>query len=194
MIFKFDIYFKSLKILIYFYLLHMIQWSMRFEEEEVRAVALGSSWVGAVTSLNFLCIGWFTGIVTTLLCFWDLLIYFQLKRWTQFVIYIFFVCLQRHVVYLDGPVVTAWGFGDELAVVTYSYTIIHLDKNRIFSITFCSADNIYKNGRRKFSMLETSVNDVEGGESGKWSGKGGVEVVERGGCDVLWESCWDYRG
>lgn len=27
---------------------------MRFEEEEVRAVALGSSWVAAVTSLNFL--------------------------------------------------------------------------------------------------------------------------------------------
>lgn len=27
---------------------------MRFEEEEVRAVTLGSSWVAAVTSLNFL--------------------------------------------------------------------------------------------------------------------------------------------
>lgn len=27
---------------------------MRFEEEEVRAVALGTSWVAAVTSLNFL--------------------------------------------------------------------------------------------------------------------------------------------
>lgn len=27
---------------------------MRFEEEEVRAVALGNSWVAAVTSLNFL--------------------------------------------------------------------------------------------------------------------------------------------
>lgn len=27
---------------------------MRFEEEEVRAVALGTAWVAAVTSLNFL--------------------------------------------------------------------------------------------------------------------------------------------
>ncbi|PWA76140.1 transducin family protein / WD-40 repeat family protein [Artemisia annua] len=36
------------------------EWSMRFEEEEVRAVALGSSWFAAVTSLNFLRIGWFT--------------------------------------------------------------------------------------------------------------------------------------
>ncbi|CAK9147891.1 unnamed protein product [Ilex paraguariensis] len=30
------------------------EWSMRFEEEEVRAVALGTVWVAAVTSLNFL--------------------------------------------------------------------------------------------------------------------------------------------
>lgn len=27
---------------------------MRFDEEEVRAVALGTAWVAAVTSLNFL--------------------------------------------------------------------------------------------------------------------------------------------
>lgn len=27
---------------------------MRFEEEEVRAVALGNAWVAAITSLNFL--------------------------------------------------------------------------------------------------------------------------------------------
>lgn len=27
---------------------------MRFEEEEVRAVALGSGWVAAITNLNFL--------------------------------------------------------------------------------------------------------------------------------------------
>lgn len=32
---------------------------MRFEDEEVRAVALGTSWVAAVTNLNFLRI--FTG-------------------------------------------------------------------------------------------------------------------------------------
>ena len=31
-----------------------IQWSMRFEEEEVKVVALGTSWVAAITSLNFL--------------------------------------------------------------------------------------------------------------------------------------------
>lgn len=30
------------------------QWSMRFEEEEVKVVALGNTWVAAVTSLNFL--------------------------------------------------------------------------------------------------------------------------------------------
>ena len=30
------------------------QWSMRFEGEEVKVVALGTSWVAAVTSLNFL--------------------------------------------------------------------------------------------------------------------------------------------
>ncbi|KAI3777496.1 hypothetical protein L1987_47296 [Smallanthus sonchifolius] len=65
------------------------EWYMRFEEEEVRAVALGSSWVAAVTSLNFLRIFTEGG-------------------------------LQRHVVSLDGPVVTASGFGDELVVVTHS--------------------------------------------------------------------------
>ncbi|CAI9786763.1 unnamed protein product [Fraxinus pennsylvanica] len=30
------------------------EWSMRFEDEEVRALALGSAWIAAVTSLNFL--------------------------------------------------------------------------------------------------------------------------------------------
>ncbi|KAG8387949.1 hypothetical protein BUALT_Bualt02G0074400 [Buddleja alternifolia] len=30
------------------------EWSMRFEGEEVRAIALGSAWIAAVTSLNFL--------------------------------------------------------------------------------------------------------------------------------------------
>ncbi|KAL4584152.1 hypothetical protein LXL04_008743 [Taraxacum kok-saghyz] len=65
------------------------EWSMRFEEEEVRAVALGTYWVAAITSLNFLRIFTDAG-------------------------------LQRHVVSLDGPVVTASGFGDELAIVTHS--------------------------------------------------------------------------
>lgn len=32
----------------------IFQWSMRFEEEEVKAVALGTGWVAAVTSLNVL--------------------------------------------------------------------------------------------------------------------------------------------
>ena len=30
------------------------EWCTRFESEEVRAVALGATWVAAVTSLNFL--------------------------------------------------------------------------------------------------------------------------------------------
>lgn len=30
------------------------QWSMRFEGEEVKVVALGTAWVAAITSLNFL--------------------------------------------------------------------------------------------------------------------------------------------
>lgn len=30
------------------------QWSMRFEGEEVKVVALGASWVAAITSRNFL--------------------------------------------------------------------------------------------------------------------------------------------
>ena len=40
-----------LKINFYFF---QIQWSMRFEGEEVKVVALGVGWVAAVTSLNFL--------------------------------------------------------------------------------------------------------------------------------------------
>lgn len=35
-------------------LTNAIQWSMRFEDEEVKVVALGTAWVAAVTSLNFL--------------------------------------------------------------------------------------------------------------------------------------------
>jgi hypothetical protein len=31
-----------------------MQWSMRLEGEEVKAVALGTSWVAAITSFNFL--------------------------------------------------------------------------------------------------------------------------------------------
>ncbi|CAM8902592.1 unnamed protein product [Rhodiola kirilowii] len=65
------------------------EWSMRFEGEEVKAVALGTAWVAAVTSLNFLRIFTEGG-------------------------------LQRSILSLDGPVVTAAGLRDELAVVTHA--------------------------------------------------------------------------
>ncbi|XP_057952371.1 protein ENHANCER OF LHP1 1 [Malania oleifera] len=65
------------------------EWSMRFEEEEVKVVALCSGWVSAITSLNFLRVFTEGG-------------------------------LQRYVISLDGPVVTASGFKDELAVVTHA--------------------------------------------------------------------------
>ncbi|KAM0982842.1 hypothetical protein ACFX2J_015585 [Malus domestica] len=65
------------------------EWSMRLEGEEVKVVALGTSWVAAITSLNFLRIFTESG-------------------------------LQKHVLSLDGPVVTASGFKDELAIVTHA--------------------------------------------------------------------------
>ncbi|XP_068637138.1 protein ENHANCER OF LHP1 1-like [Aristolochia californica] len=65
------------------------EWSMRFEEEEVKVVALGDGWVAAVTDLNFLRIFSVAG-------------------------------LQRHIISLDGPVLTAAGFKDELAIVTFA--------------------------------------------------------------------------
>ncbi|KAG9448593.1 hypothetical protein H6P81_008558 [Aristolochia fimbriata] len=65
------------------------EWSMRFEEEEVKAVALGDSWVAAITDLNFLRVFSVGG-------------------------------LQRHIISLDGPVLTAAGFKDELAIVTHA--------------------------------------------------------------------------
>ncbi|KAE8716446.1 Transducin family protein / WD-40 repeat family protein isoform 2 [Hibiscus syriacus] len=64
------------------------EWYMRFEGEEVRAVALGSTWVAAITSLNFLRIFTNGG-------------------------------LQKHILSLNGPVVTAAGFNDELAIVNH---------------------------------------------------------------------------
>ncbi|CAN6578520.1 unnamed protein product [Malus baccata var. baccata] len=64
-------------------------WSMRLEGEEVKVVALGTAWVAAITSLNFLRIFTDSG-------------------------------LQKHVLSLDGPVVTASGFKDELAIVTHA--------------------------------------------------------------------------
>ncbi|KAL6175383.1 hypothetical protein ACLB2K_052024 [Fragaria x ananassa] len=65
------------------------EWSMRLEGEEVKVVALGTTWVAAVTSLNFIRVFTIGG-------------------------------LQRHVLSLDGPVVTASGFKDELAIVTHA--------------------------------------------------------------------------
>ncbi|XP_077215242.1 transducin family protein / WD-40 repeat family protein [Tasmannia lanceolata] len=65
------------------------EWSMRFEAEEVKVVAIGTGWVAAVTSLNFLRIFTEGG-------------------------------LQRYILSLDGPVVTAAGSKDQLAIVTHA--------------------------------------------------------------------------
>ncbi|KAL8474796.1 hypothetical protein ACS0TY_031289 [Phlomoides rotata] len=83
------------------------EWSMRFEGEEVRAIALGSGWVAAITSLNFLRIFTEGG-------------------------------LQRHILCLDGPVVTAVGNKDELAIVTHVSPSLPTDEQmlefRVFNI------------------------------------------------------------
>ncbi|CAA2976363.1 WD repeat and HMG-box DNA-binding 1 [Olea europaea subsp. europaea] len=83
------------------------EWSMRFEDEEVRALALGSDWIAAVTSLHFLRIFTEGG-------------------------------LQRYVLSLDGPVVAAVGFKNELAVVTHSSPSLPSDDQmlefRVFNI------------------------------------------------------------
>ncbi|KAM0848004.1 hypothetical protein ACQ4PT_054654 [Festuca glaucescens] len=65
------------------------EWSMRFEGEEVKSVALGAGWVAAVTSSNFLRIFTEGG-------------------------------LQMHIISVSGPVVTAAGHGDQLAIVTHA--------------------------------------------------------------------------
>ncbi|KAK1296971.1 hypothetical protein QJS10_CPB15g01087 [Acorus calamus] len=65
------------------------EWSMRFEVEEVKVVALGVGWIAAVTSLNFLRIFTEGG-------------------------------LQRHIISLHGPVVTAAGFKDQLAIISHA--------------------------------------------------------------------------
>ncbi|XP_022968783.1 WD repeat and HMG-box DNA-binding protein 1 [Cucurbita maxima] len=69
------------------------EWSMRFDGEEVKVVAVGTRWVAAFTSLNYLRIFTDGG-------------------------------LQKHILSLDGPVVTASGFKDELAFVTHSSTCL----------------------------------------------------------------------
>lgn len=65
------------------------EWSMRFEGEEVKALALGAGWVAAVTSLNFLRIFTEGG-------------------------------LQMHILSVSGPVVTAAGYEDQLAIVSHA--------------------------------------------------------------------------
>ncbi|CAN1840054.1 Protein ENHANCER OF LHP1 1 [Linum perenne] len=65
------------------------EWSMRFEGEEVKVVALGTNWVAAITSLNYLRIFTEGG-------------------------------LQKHILSLDGPAVTASGCKNQLAVVTHA--------------------------------------------------------------------------
>ncbi|KAK2633663.1 hypothetical protein Ddye_002049 [Dipteronia dyeriana] len=82
------------------------EWSMRFEGEEVKVVALGVAWVAAITSLNILRVFTEGG-------------------------------LQRHILSLDGPVVTAAGFQDQLAVVTHVYCLPSNDQIlefRVFNI------------------------------------------------------------
>ncbi|KAM7277937.1 hypothetical protein ACFE04_005071 [Oxalis oulophora] len=84
------------------------EWSMRFEGEEVKVVALGTSWVAAITNLNFLRIFSEGG-------------------------------LQKHILSLDGPVVTASGFKDELAIVTHVSDCLPSDEQmlefRLFNVS-----------------------------------------------------------
>ncbi|KAL8130298.1 hypothetical protein V2J09_019453 [Rumex salicifolius] len=79
------------------------EWSIRFEGEEVKCVALGATWVAAVTSLNFV------------------------RVFTQ-------GGMQKDVFSLDGPVVTAVGFGDELAVVTHASQPLNNDQMLEFKV------------------------------------------------------------
>ncbi|KAK7304216.1 hypothetical protein RJT34_15339 [Clitoria ternatea] len=83
------------------------EWSMRFEGEEVKVVALGSAWVAAVTSFYYLRIFSEGG-------------------------------LQKHVISLDGAVVTASGLKDKLAVVTHASDCLSSDDQmlefRVFDI------------------------------------------------------------
>lgn len=55
---------------------------MRFEGEEVKAVALGSTWVAAVTSLNFLRIFTNGGLQVYYLILFTLLFMIQLQ-WSR---------------------------------------------------------------------------------------------------------------
>ncbi|CAJ1975495.1 unnamed protein product [Sphenostylis stenocarpa] len=81
------------------------EWSMRFEGEEVKVVALGAAWVAAVTSFNYLRIFSESG-------------------------------LQKHVFSLDGPVLTASGFIEKLAVVTHASDCLSSNDQMLEFIVF----------------------------------------------------------
>ncbi|KAH0893115.1 hypothetical protein HID58_055544 [Brassica napus] len=80
-----------------------MKWTMRFEGEEVKVVANGSSWVAAITSLNLLHIFSEGGLQVSSFAFYGLSC----------------VTIDKHVISLGGPVVTATGCRDQLAAVTH---------------------------------------------------------------------------
>ncbi|KAF3547085.1 hypothetical protein DY000_02007481 [Brassica cretica] len=80
-----------------------MKWTMRFEGEEVKVVANGSGWVAAITSLNLLHIFTEGGLQVSSFAFYGLSC----------------VTMDKHVISLGGPVVTATGCRDQLAVVTH---------------------------------------------------------------------------
>ncbi|CAN6815396.1 unnamed protein product [Brassica oleracea var. botrytis] len=80
-----------------------MKWTMRFEGEEVKVVANGSGWVAAITSLNLLHIFSEGGLQVSSFAFYGLSC----------------VTIDKHVISLGGPVVTATGCRDQLAAVTH---------------------------------------------------------------------------
>ncbi|WZY99121.1 hypothetical protein YC2023_071450 [Brassica napus] len=78
-----------------------MKWTMRFEE--VKVVANGSGLVAAITSLNLLHIFSEGGLQVSSFAFYGLSC----------------VTIDKHVISLGGPVVTATGCRDQLAVVTH---------------------------------------------------------------------------
>lgn len=85
------------------------EWSMRFEGEEVKAVAIGSGWLAAATSLNYLRIFSEGG-------------------------------LQKHIICLSGPIVTAVGYKDQLAIVIHASDCLPSGDQMLEVIVF----NIYE--------------------------------------------------
>lgn len=68
------------------------QWSMRFEGEEVKVVALGTAWVAAVTSLNFLRI-YTEGGLQVLLSYHVMIEFLQLACSINLIISFCFICV-----------------------------------------------------------------------------------------------------